>query len=66
MGPHFVQNSSLFPHLLVGMVAPARLAWHTHRDPGEKKGGEREGKKEGGEWKGGVRARRSEERGRGE
>ena len=31
----------------MGVVAPARLAWHTHRDPGEKEGGERvEGRSE--------------------
>ena len=48
MGPHSVQNSSLFPHLLVGVVAPARLVLHTHRDPGEKEEGERvEGRSEG-------------------
>ena len=59
MGPHFVQNSLLFPHLLVGVVAPARQAWHTHRDPREKEGGERmEGRSENREEvkrKGGVR-----------
>ena len=36
MGPRSVQNSSLSPHLLVGVAAPARLALHTHRDPGKK------------------------------
>ena len=46
MGAHFVQNSLLFPHLLVGVVASARQALHTHRDPREKKGGE---------WRGGGR-----------
>ena len=40
VGPHSVQNSSLFLHPLVGVADPARLAWHTHRDPREE-GGER-------------------------
>ena len=69
MEPHSVQNSSLFPHLLVGMVAPARQALHTHRDPGEKKGGERRGRREESgreelEWEGGVRVGGRSESGR--
>ena len=36
--PHSVQNFSLFLHLLVGVVAPARLVLHTHTDPPEKDG----------------------------